>query len=256
MHTKSLIVAALVSLGANAAAQPVRGSSVPPGAVRRGSLATMLIEARRELNLTPRQLLALDSLERAQYAERAKLRSTMRARRDSVCANRQPCDLTRDERLRLMGGTAGPGANLTERVRRDSVQRSRIMGMLDSTQRRQVERLQDRRTQDRAQFRRVTRERGQRDIDRRGHDRWDRRRGSAPKGWYGPRRGYDDRQRRGPNDRLDSRFDRRRSDDRRPPQLQQDADTSAKTIRSNTDRSESLSRDHSPLAVLESTNQR
>ncbi len=50
---------------------------------RQGGI-THLLNARRELDLTPRQIIQLDSLERIQYAERKQFNDRMRGARDSM----------------------------------------------------------------------------------------------------------------------------------------------------------------------------
>jgi hypothetical protein len=65
------VALATLTLPAVALAQPRTGVS-------------RLIDARRELDLTPRQLVQLDSIERAQFAERRAQEQGMTQRRDSV----------------------------------------------------------------------------------------------------------------------------------------------------------------------------
>ncbi|MEP7346851.1 MAG: hypothetical protein ABI877_16380, partial [Gemmatimonadaceae bacterium] len=147
MQSRRILVAALVTVAGTAQAQSARRGGPPAesmGSFGSAGLATRLIDARRELNLTPRQLLALDSLERAEFTQRKQAMETMRARRDSICANRRPCELTREERQKFMGGPAGIEARVGDRLRTDSLRRTRIMGMLDTTQRRLADRLQSR----------------------------------------------------------------------------------------------------------------
>lgn len=48
-----------------------------------------IIDARRELDLTARQLVQLDSIERQQVAERRQLQQRMEARRDSMMGQRE-----------------------------------------------------------------------------------------------------------------------------------------------------------------------
>lgn len=65
-------------VGAPQGARAPQGRGVGPGAV------TRLLNARRQLDLTPRQIAQLDSLERLQYAERRAFAETMRPQRDSL----------------------------------------------------------------------------------------------------------------------------------------------------------------------------
>jgi len=153
MLNARLVLTAFLSLASVAGAQPGRRARamddrdlprrMPLGGA--GSLATALIDARRDLNLTPRQVATLDSIERTDIAERRRTRDALLARRDSLCGTRQPCTLAREERLQLLGGANRIGANITERLKTDSVRRARILGMLDTTQRRMVDRMRDRR---------------------------------------------------------------------------------------------------------------
>ena len=111
-----IVVLGVVTLGVPAIVGAQRG----PGASRqsigpRGAGArelppadvTHIINARRELELTPRQLVQLDSIERVQLAERKQLGERMRGMRDS-----------------MMGGRGDAGANRPP-VARDSM-RSRM----------------------------------------------------------------------------------------------------------------------------------
>ncbi|MFN8573533.1 MAG: hypothetical protein U0132_15875 [Gemmatimonadaceae bacterium] len=147
MKTRFLAVATVL-LSSVAGAQSARrgGPPVdrpefgPPGG--RDGLATMLIDARRELNLTPKQLVALDSVERAEYSRSRQDRDAMRARRDSMCAKRDPCEPTREEMQQMRSRAVG---EMSMRLRADSAARTRIFGMLDTTQRRLADRLEYRR---------------------------------------------------------------------------------------------------------------
>ncbi|MFN8582136.1 MAG: hypothetical protein U0163_14325 [Gemmatimonadaceae bacterium] len=149
MKTRFLALA-LATVSATAGAQagrrgpPARADMGPERRPPAGRLATLLLDARRELNLTPRQLVALDSIERQEYAMRRQDVVGMRARRDSVCANRQPCELTPQERRQMMEGPQAQNVRAA-RLRADSATRNRIFGMLDTTQRRLADRIEYRR---------------------------------------------------------------------------------------------------------------
>jgi hypothetical protein len=188
MHSKRILVAALMTVASALAAQPTRLGGPPMGITGFGGLATLLIDARRELDLTPKQLLALDSVERADFAQR----------RDSLCANRRPCELTTEERQHFFGGTAGIEGRIRERLRADSARRMRIVGMLDTTQRRLADRIAYRQRVDR-----MARGVGGPSRD---HMRGERMRGYGPRfrnfrggggrrEWDGPRGFRDDRER-------------------------------------------------------------
>lgn len=198
MHSKRLLVAALMTVASAVQAQPARRGGPPMGLAGGGDLATLLIDARRELNLTPKQLVSLDSVERTNFAERRKAVATMRARRDSLCANRSPCELTSEERQQFVGGPTGIEKRIGERLRADSVGRTRIMGMLDTAQRRLADRLTYRQRVDRLErrfdgpsHRAMHGDRmpgfGPRYRDSRGHD--------GHRDWDGPREFRDSRER-------------------------------------------------------------
>jgi hypothetical protein len=93
-----------------------------------------LLDARRELELTPRQVTRLDSLERLQYRRMNELRGQMRQLSDSLCASQTRCELTsaqRDlmrDRMQRMRSSIG-----------DSATRALAWSLLDSTQRGRVE---------------------------------------------------------------------------------------------------------------------
>ncbi len=138
---RTLVVAAAVllpfpTLQSQANTQRARAS--------RGASASELISARRALNLTPQQLVRLDSMERAQFAARDRAATAARASRDSLCANRRPCVLSRDELQALRG-------NQDNRMARgnmfaaDSARRAMTMSVLDSSQRARFVALQGQR---------------------------------------------------------------------------------------------------------------
>lgn len=90
---KTLALAGLLLAPAVAMAQAPVGRGAPrgpggPGAGPRGEMPPLavsrILNARRALDLTPRQVAQLDSMERALWAERAKLRAQMEPQRDSL----------------------------------------------------------------------------------------------------------------------------------------------------------------------------
>lgn len=89
-HVLGLAVLALPAIALAQAAPPPPRQAPPPAGMRapdRGPMRTgvsRLIDARRELDLTPRQLVQLDSIERVQVAERRAQQAGMIARRDSL----------------------------------------------------------------------------------------------------------------------------------------------------------------------------
>lgn len=60
------------------------GPGGPDGAPRRGLGVTEILDARRALDLTPRQVAQLDSIERSLFAERQRTQAAMRLRQDSL----------------------------------------------------------------------------------------------------------------------------------------------------------------------------
>jgi hypothetical protein len=89
-----------------------RGAQGPRRAELPGADVTALLNARRQLDLTPRQVAQLDSLERIQHAERSKFQESMRARRDSA--------MQRQRAVRAQGGAPGAGAGASP-MSRDSL---------------------------------------------------------------------------------------------------------------------------------------
>lgn len=135
MHARrTLLAATVLALPLlSAGAQGRRRPTPAPGGAPPIS-ATELLDARRELDLSPRQVARLDSIERSQVAQRRTLMQQMQKQRDSVCANRNPCRLSAEERESFRGRLG------TESFRRsDSLGRSLAFSVLDSTQRGRVQ---------------------------------------------------------------------------------------------------------------------
>lgn len=140
MHaSRTLLAAAVLALPLlSAGAQGRRRPAPAPGSAPPIS-ATELLDARRQLDLTPRQVARLDSIERAQVTQRRSFMEQMQKQRDSVCANRNPCRLSDVERESLRSRT---GRNGTDSFRRsDSLGRTLAFSLLDSTQRGRVQGL-------------------------------------------------------------------------------------------------------------------
>jgi hypothetical protein len=135
MHARrTLLAATVLALPLlSAGAQGRRRPTPAPGGAPPIS-ATELLDARRELDLSPRQVARLDSIERSQFAQRRTLMQQMQRQRDSVCANRTPCRLSDEERESFRGRLG------SESFRRsDSLGRSLAFSVLDSTQRGRVQ---------------------------------------------------------------------------------------------------------------------
>jgi hypothetical protein len=140
MRTVTLILLA-VGATVDAGAQPARRRASTPLAEETAgppAVVSMIIDARRELNLTPRQLATLDSIERNVVAERRRVAERIRARRDSLCANREPCELSTSERAAFRDWVEDQRPSRTQRLRQDSLIQSRVMAVLDSSQRTMV----------------------------------------------------------------------------------------------------------------------
>jgi hypothetical protein len=138
MHAGRTLLAAtvlalpLLSAGAQGRRRPAPAASDTPPIS-----ATELLDARRQLDLTPRQVARLDSIERSQLAQRRSFMQQMQKQRDSVCANRTPCRLSDEERLAFRNRMGGSEANAFRRS--DSLGRSLAYSLLDSTQRGRVQ---------------------------------------------------------------------------------------------------------------------
>lgn len=112
---------------------------------------TALLNARRALDLTPRQVAQLDSIERALVAERRQMESRMRAMGDSVRASRQgttPAPGARADRRRGMPDSAMRARmeslrpQMEQMRRRDSASRAAAQRVLSDAQRQQVREMQ------------------------------------------------------------------------------------------------------------------
>ena len=84
-------VCVVPSLLAAQPAQGPRGAMRPSmdrqaGRMQRPGAISRLLDARRQLDLTPRQVAQLDSIERIQFAERKAFAERMRPARDSMQA--------------------------------------------------------------------------------------------------------------------------------------------------------------------------
>jgi hypothetical protein len=168
LHSRTLLTLSFLALPAASEAQPRRPMPDRPGG--RGLSATELLNRRRELDLTPRQVARLDSIERAQFAQRRQLGLELQRQRDSLCANRRPCVLSQEERQRFRDQMERERPRREAMLRGDSAARSLAFSMLDSTQRGRVQGMRMRAPMGRGEI-------GPRF---RGQDR----------GFMGPRRGF------------------------------------------------------------------
>lgn len=135
-HAVVLAVVGLVALPSLVEAQRGRG----PGAGR--NPVAPLIDLRRELNLTPRQLVQLDSIERALIENNRALMTQSRGRTDSLPRMRRGQSLTEEQRAELRAQFQARRDSMravrSEIARNDSTARARAMAVLTDSQRVQV----------------------------------------------------------------------------------------------------------------------
>lgn len=148
MNTSRLLV-----LGSLAAILPLSGAEAQ---ARRDSLprriiaprtpsATELLERRRDLDLTSRQVARLDSIEREQFSARRAAQARMRQVQDSICGDRRPCVLTPEEAQRFRAQREQMRPQREQMMRTDSAARSRAYAVLDSTQRTRLQSIREQR---------------------------------------------------------------------------------------------------------------
>lgn len=129
--------AALLVAPAVLAAQPGPGARY-----ERAGAITHLLNARRALDLTPRQIAQLDSLERIQYAERKQLNDRMRGARDSMMTRARSGERTPAARdsLRAQARTRmeAERPQMEQRRRRDSSMSAAAERVLNDTQRQKM----------------------------------------------------------------------------------------------------------------------
>ena len=119
-----------------------RGPRAPrdSGEIRVG--ATQLLNSRRELDLTPRQVAALDSIERVQYARRREFAERMRASQDSLgggARQRPATPEARDSmRARFEARREAMRPQFEQQRRADSISTAAAMRLLNDTQRQRV----------------------------------------------------------------------------------------------------------------------
>lgn len=117
----------------------------PRGPRAGGNPVAPIIDMRRELNLAPRQLVQLDSIERAVAQRNEQIRARLRARLDSAPVRRRD-NLTEEQiqaRRALADSIRGIRSGI---VRNDSIARAAAMNVLTDEQRTRVrERLAERR---------------------------------------------------------------------------------------------------------------
>lgn len=107
---------------------PLSAQRAPGAGVERPGSVSRLLNARRQLDLSPRQIIQLDSLERIQYAERKQFNERMHGARDSMQAQ---------ARARM----EAERPQLEQRRRRDSSLSAAAERILNDTQRQKVREL-------------------------------------------------------------------------------------------------------------------
>lgn len=173
-------------------AQPRRAQSQPRVVAPRTPSASQLLERRRELELTPRQVAQLDSIERVQFAQQRARRERMVQLRDSVCGDRRTCVLTPEQRDQFRARMQENRGQRGEVIRADSLARARSYAVLDSTQRSRLQSIRERQVRE---TRGIARHRmGERGFRRSEMRRFDRGRPGIERRM----RGYD----RGPRMRM------------------------------------------------------
>lgn len=107
---------------------------------------THLLNARRQLDLTPRQVAQLDSLERLQYAEHEQFTARLRGARDSIVTRAPSGDRTpaaRDSmQARMRARMEAERPQLDQRRRRDSSMSAAAERILNDTQRQRAREMQ------------------------------------------------------------------------------------------------------------------
>jgi hypothetical protein len=97
---------------------------------------------RRQLDLTPRQLAALDSIERTLAERNRPVMERLRARRDSMFSGRDREPLSREDRLALRSRLDSLTPLRREMIRNDSTARAAAMRVLTDSQRVRVREFQ------------------------------------------------------------------------------------------------------------------
>jgi hypothetical protein len=157
LQTLALAGLVLTSPAMLLAQAPGRGAMPRAPMAARGELppagATVLLNARRQLDLTPRQVAQLDSIERAQWVERERMRSQMRPAQDSMRAQMR-ARIQRGERpaqdsaarasmrAEMQGRMESQRPMMQQMRQRDSVSRAAAQRVLTDAQRQKVREMQ------------------------------------------------------------------------------------------------------------------
>ena len=124
---------------------PLSAQRAPGADVERPGSVSRLLNARRQLDLSPRQLIQLDSLERIQYAERKQFNERMHGARDSMSMRARSGARTRGARDSMQAQARArmeaERPQLEQRRRRDSSLSAAAERILNDTQRQKVREL-------------------------------------------------------------------------------------------------------------------
>ena len=141
-HSRRWGVAAVLAMSALPMALTAqRGRGGGPGAGGPNSVSP-LIDMRRELDLTPRQVATLDSIERSLDQRNQVVGDRLRLRRDSLLSNRAGRGLSDEDRTRLRARLDSLAPLQREVFRNDSLARSAALRVLTDSQRVRVRELQ------------------------------------------------------------------------------------------------------------------
>ena len=130
-----LVAALLPSLTTAQAPRRARGAAVGPNPI------APLIDMRRELDLTPRQVAALDSIERSLLQKNGTVAERLRSRRDSVLGNDRR-NLSPEDRQSLRARLDSLAPLRQQVVRNDSIARAAAFRVLTDSQRVRVREMQ------------------------------------------------------------------------------------------------------------------
>lgn len=142
ISTLALTGLILVGSGVATAQAPQRA------AMQRGAGVTEILNARRALDLTPRQVMQLDSIERTLWAERQRVQAQARPMGDSLRARVQRDGVPRDSasraafRRQMETQRAAMRPQLDAMRQRDSTARAAADRILNDTQRTKLREMQ------------------------------------------------------------------------------------------------------------------
>lgn len=134
---------ALAILAIPAAASAQRGGGMGPRqAGPQGNPVAPIINLRRELNLSARQLVQLDSIERTLLQRNRAVQERARTRMDSLRGSGRGRDLTEEQRTALRARMDSLRTLRQQVVRNDSIARAQVFAVLTDSQRARVREFQ------------------------------------------------------------------------------------------------------------------